>query len=68
MAFCGIGSRREETAAMYSLIITATMNDVDSRTWLAYVTGRIADNPVRRLDELLPWNWWDQQTETAAAA
>jgi hypothetical protein len=32
-------------------------NDVDPQAWLADVLARIADYPVRSLDELLPWNW-----------
>ena len=42
---------------MYSLIVTAKMNDVDPQAWLADVLARINDLPVSRLDELLPWNW-----------
>ena len=41
---------------MYSLIVTAKMNDVDPQAWLADVLARIAEHPVQRLDELLPWN------------
>ena len=43
--------------AMYSLIVTAKMNDIDPQAWLADVLARIADHPVHRLDELMPWNW-----------
>jgi len=39
------------------LIVTAKMNDVDPQAWLADVLARIAEHPVQRLDELLPWNW-----------
>jgi hypothetical protein len=53
---------------MYSLIATAKLNDVDPRAWLADVLARIADHPVRRLDELLPWNWREARAKTAAAA
>ena len=42
---------------MYSLIITAKMNDVDPQVWLADVLAHIAEYPVRELDDLLPWNW-----------
>ena len=42
---------------MYSLIVTARMNDVDPQAWLADVLARIAGHPAQRLDELLPWNW-----------
>ena len=44
-------------AAMYSLIVTAKMNDIDPQAWLADVLARIAGHPARRLDDLLPWNW-----------
>lgn len=42
---------------MYSLIVTAKLNDVDPQAWLAGVLARINDQPVSRLHELLPWNW-----------
>jgi hypothetical protein len=42
---------------MYSLIVTAKLNDVDPRAWLADVLRRIADHPASRLHELLPWYW-----------
>ena len=42
---------------MYSIIVTAKMNDVDPQAWLADVLTRIAGHPANRLDELLPWNW-----------
>ncbi len=37
--------------------MTAKMNDIDPRAWLADVLARIADHPVHKLDELLPWCW-----------
>jgi hypothetical protein len=42
---------------LYSLIVTAKMNDVDPQAWLADVLSRIATHPVNRIDELLTWNW-----------
>jgi len=33
------------------------MNDVDPQAWLADVLARIAEHPVTKLGELLPWNW-----------
>ena len=41
---------------MYSLIVTAKLNDVDPRAWLADVLARISDHPASHLHELLPWN------------
>jgi transposase len=55
--FAGSDRGGDRAAAMYSLIVTAKLNDVDPRAWLADVLGRIADHPASRLDELLPWHW-----------
>ena len=55
--FAGSDRGGERAAAMYSLIVTAKMNDIDPQTWLADVLARIAGHPATRLDELLPWNW-----------
>ena len=38
---------------MFSLIVSAKMNDVDLQAWLAEVLASIARHPVKRLDELL---------------
>ena len=55
--FAGSDRGGDRAAAMYSLIYTAKLNDVDPRAWLADVLARIADHPASRLHELLPWNW-----------
>src|SRR6202023_2162145 len=55
--FCGSDRGGERAAVMYSLIVTAKMNDIDPQAWLADVLARIAGHPVQKLDELLPWNW-----------
>jgi transposase len=65
--FAGSDRGGERAAAMYSLIITAKLNDVDPRAWLADVLARIADHPASRLDELLPWNWRNTRLAQAAA-
>ncbi|TDH56844.1 IS66 family transposase [Dankookia rubra] len=64
--FAGSDRGGDRAAAMYSLIITAKLNGVDPRAWLADVLARIADHPASRLDELLPWNW--KQARDAAVA
>ncbi len=53
---------------MYSLIVTARMNDVDPQAWLADVLARIAGHPAREIDELLPWNWKPPAAAVANAA
>lgn len=55
--FAGSERGGERAAIMYTLIQTAKLNNVDPQAWLADVLGRIADHPITRLDELLPWNW-----------
>jgi hypothetical protein len=37
---------------MYSLIVTAKLNDVDPQAWLADVLARIAEHPAHQIDEL----------------
>ena len=66
--FAGSDRGGERAAAMYSLITTAKLNDIDPRAWLADVMARIADHPARRLDELLPWNWREKPPADAIAA
>lgn len=60
--FCGSDRGGQRAATLYTLIQTARLNDVDPQAWLADILARIADHPVNRLDELLPWNWQAQRT------
>ena len=64
--FCGSDRGGERAAVMYSLIVTAKMNDIDPQAWLADVLARIAEHPVHKLDDLLPWNWKRQADKIAA--
>ena len=66
--FAGSDRGGERAAVVYSLIATAKLNDVDPQAWLADVLARIADHPIRRLDELLPWHWAAAQERRKLAA
>jgi transposase len=65
--FAGSDRGGQRAAMMYSLIVTAKMNDVDPQAWLADVLSRIAEHPALRLDELLPWQWAQSSEITRAA-
>jgi transposase len=65
--FAGSDRGGQRAAAMYSLIMTCKMNDVDPHAWLADVLARIAAHPAHRLDELLPWNWKASREQAPAA-
>ena len=54
--FAGSDSGGERAAAIYSLIGTAKLNGLDLEAYLRGVLTRIADHPVNRIRELLPWN------------
>jgi transposase len=64
--FAGSDSGGRRAAAIYTLIETAKLNDVDPRAWLADVLARIADHPARHIAELLPWNWCSTVAARAA--
>src|SRR5262249_23946927 len=55
--FAGSDEVGRRAAAIYTLIETAKLNDVDPQAWLADLLARLQDHPARRIDELLPWNW-----------
>jgi hypothetical protein len=52
---------------MNTLIMTARLNDIDPKAWLADLFSRIADHPQTRLQELLPWVWKPQVAKPIAA-
>ena len=65
--FAGSDRGGVRATAMYTLIGTAKLNDVDPQAWLADVLGRIAGTPQSRLDQLPPWNWVPEQKLDRAA-
>ena len=67
---CSQARRRAPSGAavIATLITTAKLNNVDPRAWLADVLARIANHPVQRLDELLPWLWRPLAADAIALA
>jgi transposase len=66
--FAGSDRGGERAAVLYSLIVTAKLNDVDPQAWLTDVLARIAGHPANKLEELMPWNWALHQPSFKAAA
>ena len=64
--FAGSERGGERAAFMYTLIVSAKMNDIDPQAWMADVLARLPSMPVRRVRELLPWNWKTQPLTKAA--
>jgi hypothetical protein len=65
--FAGSDRGGQRAAFLYSLIVTAKLNDIDPQAWLADVLARIAGHPANRIDDLLPWNWAFRQATSEAA-
>jgi transposase len=58
--FAGSDAGGERAAIIYSLLGSAKLNGIDPEAYLRYVLERIAEHPINRVDELLPWNLAEQ--------
>ena len=54
--FAGSDAGGDRAAMMYSLINTARLNDIEPEAYLRQVLTVIAEHPVSKVDQLLPWN------------
>ena len=54
--FAGSDAGGERAAAIYTLVETAKLNGLDPEAYLRDLLGRIADHPINRIAELLPWH------------
>jgi transposase len=65
--FAGSDEGGRRAAAIYTLIATAKLNDIDPHAWIADILARLPDHPAKRIHELLPWNWRQQHGAAEAA-
>jgi transposase len=63
--FAGSDEGGRRAAAIYTLIATAKLNDVDPQAWLADMLARLPDHPARRIADLLPWQWCGSRRQAA---
>ena len=66
--FGGSDAGGERAAALYSLIGTAKLNGLDPEAYLRDVLARIAEHPINRIDDLLPWNLYADHATTEQKA
>lgn len=59
--FAGSDTGGQRSAAMYTIIETAKLAGLNPEAYLADAIDRIADHPINRIDDLLPWKWQPQQ-------
>ena len=56
-------------AAIYSVIETAKLNNIEPQAYIGDVMGKIASGwPASRWDELMPWNWTADSAPVSMAA
>ena len=65
--FCGSDEGGRRAAAVYTLIETCKLCDVDPQAWLAHVLAKLPDHPAKKIADLLPWTWKAERLAEAKA-
>ena len=65
--FAGSDEGGRRAAQIYSITETARLNGIDPEAYLVDILTRIADHPINRIADLLPWTWQPAQPPAQAA-
>ena len=66
--FAGSNAGGDRAAALYTLIGSAKLNGLDPELYLRTVLTQIAEYPINRIADLLPWNTAKHHSDTSKAA
>jgi hypothetical protein len=66
--FAGSDAGGANAAILYTLIETAKLTGIEPYAYLSDVLARIANHPINRIDELLPWRWAVERIAASRAA
>ena len=64
--FAGSDAGGKRAATIYTILQTASLNGLDPEAYLREVLANIADHPINRIEQFLPWNWAANQAESAS--
>jgi hypothetical protein len=65
--FAGSDAGGDRAAVIYSLLGSAKLNGIDPEAYLTAVLRSIADHPINRIGELLPWNLFPKRPSAVEA-